>query len=235
MGGDKYVCTLSPELLQRAKDEINEDPDRREADIEHIRDWLRHQPHINARMDDWTILRFLRGCKFSLERTKEKLDMFYTCKSLCPEWYKNRDPQDKKLRSILELGIMLPLPGHDQLGRKVLFGRWGIYDPKMVSMDELIKTTSMFIDVMLDEDELSSITGYVMLGDCTGLTVSHAIGFTPSHAKKSLVMWQVCVLPMGRLGEEREREGEGEASGLRFISLMYRDSHHDSFPRPQRR
>lgn len=98
---------------------------------------------------------------------------------------------------------MLPLPGHDQLGRKVLFGRWGIYDPKMVSMDELIKTTSMFIDVMLDEDELSSITGIVMLGDCTGLTVSHAVAFTPSHAKKSLVMWQVCVLPMGRVGEER--------------------------------
>lgn len=55
-------------------------------------------------LDDWTILRFLRGCKFSLERTKEKLDMFYTCKTLCPEWYKNRDPQDKKLREILELG-----------------------------------------------------------------------------------------------------------------------------------
>lgn len=52
MGGDKYVCTLSPELLQRAKDELNEDPDRREADIEHIRDWLRHQPHINARMGE---------------------------------------------------------------------------------------------------------------------------------------------------------------------------------------
>lgn len=88
------------------------------------------------------------------------------------------------------------------MGHKVLFARWGIYDPKMVSMDELIKTTSMFIDVMLDEDEQSSIKGIVMLGDCTGLTFSHAVGFTPSHAKKSMVMWQVCVLPMSGLGEE---------------------------------
>ncbi|KAG0725935.1 Retinol-binding protein pinta [Chionoecetes opilio] len=282
MGGE-YVCTLSPELLQRAKDEINEDPERRAADIEHIRDWLKHQPHINARMDDWTILRFLRGCKFSLERTKEKMDMFYTCKALCPEWYKNRDPQDKKLRSILELGTFLPLPGHDPegrkviiirtavhdpkdhsmdevfkathlisdimldedeplsitgvvqlldmegvtaahamqmtpavvkkamtiwqhklarssvvlplpgydvLGRKVLLCRWGIYAPNEVSMDELIKTTSMTMDVMQDEDEQSNLVGINMLGDCTGLTVSHAIAFTPSHAKKCMVMWQ---------------------------------------------
>lgn len=104
--------------------------------------------------------------------------------------------------------ILLPLPGYDRLGRKILLGRWGIYDPKMVSMDELIKTTSMFLDVMLDEDEQSSISGYIMMGDCTGLTISHAIAFTPSHGKKSMVMWQVCVLPTRRLGEEtgvRER------------------------------
>ncbi|KAK8375026.1 hypothetical protein O3P69_017775 [Scylla paramamosain] len=189
MGGE-YVCTLSPELVQRAKDEINEVPERRAADIEHIRDWLKHQPHINARMDDWTILRFLRGCKFSLERTKEKLDMFYTCKTLCPEWYKNRDPQDKKMRAILELGVVLPLQGYDPMGRKVLFCRWGIFDPKEVTMDELIKSTSMIMDVLMDEDEQTSLVGINMLGDCTGLTFSHAIAFTPAHAKKSMVMWQ---------------------------------------------
>ena len=50
------MCTLSPELLQRAKDEINEDPERRAADIEHIRDWLKHQPHIKARMGEYISL-----------------------------------------------------------------------------------------------------------------------------------------------------------------------------------
>ncbi|XP_050697219.1 alpha-tocopherol transfer protein-like isoform X7 [Eriocheir sinensis] len=190
MGGDKYVCTLSPELLQRAKDEINEDPDRREADIEHIRDWLRHQPHINARMDDWTILRFLRGCKFSLERTKEKLDMFYTCKSLCPEWYKNRDPQDKKLRSILELGILLPLTGYDYMGRRVMLGRLGHYNPSKNSANMLFKALSMVTDCMLEEDEQASVTGYVAIGDNADMSLSHVYIFTPSIAKKAMVLWQ---------------------------------------------
>ncbi|XP_050697147.1 retinol-binding protein pinta-like isoform X1 [Eriocheir sinensis] len=190
MGGDKYVCTLSPELLQRAKDEINEDPDRREADIEHIRDWLRHQPHINARMDDWTILRFLRGCKFSLERTKEKLDMFYTCKSLCPEWYKNRDPQDKKLRSILELGTFLPLPGYDHDGRRVVIILAGGHDPKLHSMDEVFKATHLISDIMIDEDEQLSITGVVQILDLKGVTAAHALQMSPPLVKKAMTIWQ---------------------------------------------
>ncbi|XP_042230146.1 alpha-tocopherol transfer protein-like isoform X6 [Homarus americanus] len=186
----EYVCTLSEELQKRAKEEINEDPERRAEDIQHIRDWLKHQPHIKARTDDWTILRFLRGCKFSLQRTKEKLDMFYTCKSLCPEWYKNRDPQDKKMRAILELGVLLPLPGYDHLGRKVVFGRWGIYDPNDVSMDALIKALSVIFDLLMDEDEQACITGVVLTGDCTGLTLQHALAFTPGHARKCLYFWQ---------------------------------------------
>ncbi|XP_050697202.1 alpha-tocopherol transfer protein-like isoform X5 [Eriocheir sinensis] len=190
MGGDKYVCTLSPELLQRAKDEINEDPDRREADIEHIRDWLRHQPHINARMDDWTILRFLRGCKFSLERTKEKLDMFYTCKSLCPEWYKNRDPQDKKLRSILELGIVLPLPGFDQNGRRVMMSRPGLLDLSYATMDDLTKAAIMLFDVYQEEDEAHTVTGMVMVEDLKDISISYIAAMTPVTMKKAMTLFQ---------------------------------------------
>lgn len=87
---------------------------------------------------------------------------------------------------------MVPLPGYDQLGRKVLFGRWGINDPKAVSMDEMIQATSMLIDVLLEEDEQSSVTGIVMLDDCASATISHALAFTPSHARRAFVLWQVC-------------------------------------------
>ena len=30
---------------------------------------------------------FLRGCKFSLERSKEKLDNFHLVKGALPEWF----------------------------------------------------------------------------------------------------------------------------------------------------
>ena len=55
-------------------------------------------------LDEDVILHFLRGCKFSLERTKEKIDMFYTCKGACPEWFGNMDPKDPVMEDMLTRG-----------------------------------------------------------------------------------------------------------------------------------
>ncbi|XP_069978324.1 alpha-tocopherol transfer protein-like isoform X2 [Penaeus vannamei] len=189
MGGE-YVCTLSEELIQRAKDELGEDPARRAQDIEHIRDWLKHQPHIRARTDDWTILRFLRGCKFSLEKTKEKLDMFYTCKSLCPEWYTNRDPQDKKMREILEMGTVLPLPRKSDLDPFYLIARPGHRDPTSTTVDDLSKVIQLSLQIIQEEDEPLSITGTVLIIDVGGLTFQHAAQMTPPFVKKALTILQ---------------------------------------------
>ena len=59
----QYVCTLSPELQKQAKDELNEDPARRQQDIETIRKWLKKQPHINARMGKSTTTIFC-DCRY---------------------------------------------------------------------------------------------------------------------------------------------------------------------------
>ncbi|XP_071526879.1 alpha-tocopherol transfer protein-like isoform X14 [Panulirus ornatus] len=190
MGGGEYVCTLSEELQQRAKEEINEDPERRAQDIEHIRDWLKHQPHIKARTDDWTILRFLRGCKFSLERTKEKLDMYYTCKTLCPEWYKNRDPQDKKLRSILELGALLPLNGSSVRGARTVLARMGLPQAVVYNMDELTQGSQLMLELLMEEDEAVSITGIEIIIDIEGMTFTHVAQMTPVFIKKAMTMLQ---------------------------------------------
>lgn len=41
--------TLSPELTKKAKDEVNEDPQRIEKDLQTIKEWIAKQPHLNAR------------------------------------------------------------------------------------------------------------------------------------------------------------------------------------------
>lgn len=43
------VRPLSEELQKVALKELNEDPSRIEADIEHIRNWLKKQPHLISR------------------------------------------------------------------------------------------------------------------------------------------------------------------------------------------
>jgi len=54
--------------------------------------------------DDQFLMTFLRGCKYSIERVKEKLDMFYTLRSAIPELMVDRDPFNQTTAAIIRLG-----------------------------------------------------------------------------------------------------------------------------------
>lgn len=43
------IRPLPQELIEKAKIEINEDPNRVHEDIQYIKDWLKKQPHLKAR------------------------------------------------------------------------------------------------------------------------------------------------------------------------------------------
>jgi hypothetical protein len=44
---------------------------------------------------------FLRGCKFSLEKTKRKLDMYFTMRAAVPEFFNDRDVTIPEIKEIL--------------------------------------------------------------------------------------------------------------------------------------
>jgi hypothetical protein len=98
------IRPLSDLLAKKAADELNEVPDRVPNDLAAIKQWLEKSPHINARTDDQFLMIFLRGCKYSLEKVKEKLDMYYTVRTALPQIMGKRDPLDAKVQSLVKLG-----------------------------------------------------------------------------------------------------------------------------------
>ena len=96
--------TLHNELAKVAIDEINEVPNRIESDLESLKSWLKHTPHLKTRTDDQFLLAFLRGCKYSLEKTKHKLDLFYSVRQNTPEVIRNRDPNNQYLMGMIRQG-----------------------------------------------------------------------------------------------------------------------------------
>ncbi|XP_067014812.2 retinol-binding protein pinta isoform X2 [Anabrus simplex] len=181
---------LSPELQEIARKEIGEEPHRTVVDLEHIKEWLKKQPHITARLDDQFLLAFLRGCKFSLERTKEKLDCFYTMRTAIPEYFACRDPLQSEMQEMLKLGVLLPLPEPDKLGRRVLLQRMGRYDPSRLNAMHMFKLTLLLADIMMIEDDISMINGSVFLMDMDGVTLSHAMQLQPTLIKKTMMCFQ---------------------------------------------
>ncbi len=46
----------------------------------------------------------LRGCKFSLERAKKKIEAWHTYRTLCPEIFDNWDVETPQNKDLINLG-----------------------------------------------------------------------------------------------------------------------------------
>ncbi|XP_034652715.1 alpha-tocopherol transfer protein-like isoform X2 [Drosophila subobscura] len=188
MPDPKSIRRLSPELATKAQKELGEVPDRIEEDIETLRTWISKQPHLTARQDSQFLVAFLRGCKYSLEKTKLKLDNFYAMRGAVPELYKNRFVGEKQL-GILETGCLLRLPQPLQPdGPRIHISRYGLYDSKKYSIAEVVQVSTMMGEIQIREDDNAMISGFVEIIDMKGVGAGHIFQFDAVLVKKLAVL-----------------------------------------------
>jgi len=183
---------LSPEeLVTEAKKEVGEDETRLQEDLQALRSWLKKSPHLKeARQDDAKLLQFLRGCKFSLERTKEKLDLYNSCRASLPDWFEPWDPSAPIFQKIINFRHFLPLPGYDCHGRQVILLRPGKLDPSKTSLEEVAMCTLAFLELVNEGNAQAQVKGTVMLNDLQGAGPQHALMMNPVSAKKMVMLLQ---------------------------------------------
>jgi CRAL/TRIO domain len=185
------VRKLTPALQKIATDELNEDPDRIEKDLEDFRNWIKKSPHIIARDDDQFLVNFLRGCKYSMERVKQKFDLYHTMKTHVPELTRNRDPLNEKILEAIRLGVGIPLPNLEKEdGPRYFLVRPGCYDPSKYTIEDIIKVSTMVGEMMMQEDDNFVVTGQVGILDFSGVTMASFLQFNPTFIKKMSMVQQ---------------------------------------------
>lgn len=185
------IRPLDPALQKKAIDELNEDPERIQKDLDTLREWIKKSPHIKSRDDDQFLVTFLRGCKYSLERVKQKFDLYHTLKTHVPELTRNRDPMDDKVLNAIRQGVGLPLPNLESPdGPRYFLIRPGCYDAGKFNIEDLIKVSTMVNDLMMQEDDNYIIAGQIGILDFTGVSLSHFLQFSPTFIKKMTMLQQ---------------------------------------------
>ncbi|KAF7281596.1 alpha-tocopherol transfer protein-like [Rhynchophorus ferrugineus] len=179
----------SPELQIHIREALNENVSTRESDLQHIKEWLLKQPHLPDTWDEERLMTFLRGCKFSLEKTKRKLDMYFTMRTACPEFFFNRDITSPELQKIAKLGTVPPLPGLTPDGKRVVVLRGKDKDVDTPPLEDIAKLVLMIGDVRLAAEEVG-VAGDVYILDASVATATHFSKVSPSMAKKFLVCVQ---------------------------------------------
>ena len=196
------------ELAKLAQEQVNEDPDRIADDIQMVKEWLEKQPHLqnickgkyskskifiasfqkDYYLDDQWIQFFLRGCKYSLERTKEKLDFFNSVRSALPDWFGQWDQNIDSVLDIVKAGGFILLNGYDKKGRRVFVFNLQDIDPvKFSNTYDLINIFYlMILEILMDSLDQCSVTGLVSGFMIEGITMAQvALYSNPVTVKKS--------------------------------------------------
>ncbi|XP_037955090.1 alpha-tocopherol transfer protein-like [Teleopsis dalmanni] len=166
-----------------------ENPAEIERDIKLIREWLNTQPHLPKDMDDERLATFLRGCKFSLEKVKKKLDMYYTMRNAVPEFFANRDVNREELSMVFDYVHCPTLPGLTSNGRRITFIRAIDCDFQPSQIPDAMKVALMIGDVRLAEESVG-IAGDIFVLDAAVATAAHFAKFSPTIVKKFLIAVQ---------------------------------------------
>ena len=81
--------------------------------------------------------------------------------------------------------------GYDKHGRKVLLMRGSETDPNKHTILDQFKFNYMVNEMMIDQLDQSSVTGFVGVQELSGMTLAHMKTFTPAIGKKAMTIWQV--------------------------------------------
>ncbi|KAF5287372.1 hypothetical protein FQA39_LY15910 [Lamprigera yunnana] len=178
---------ISAELQARAIKEINEIPNRIEEDVRQIREWLSKEQHLQVQFDDDQILGFLRGCKYSLQKTKDKIDFYFTARTLAPKFFHIRDPFAPEIQEIIDAGIILPLPKpDDKYGARIILWNFCNTNPDSMPYINLVTVFMMMLDIIVKEDDDATISGITIWADATNCSVKYIFQMTPTIVKKAL-------------------------------------------------
>ena len=170
------ISSISGETLERARRELNEQPEKRAEAIQELRErieqWERSPPPEEAgltfaRKDESFLLRFLRARKFDLDRALQLYVNFYKYRQKYADHL--TDYNAKSLEHILKSGTMRVLDKRLQNGAKVICLFPNCWDYENVPFGENFKTVMLIMDKLI-EDEETQVNGIAIFNNLEGVS-----------------------------------------------------------------
>ncbi|XP_075227754.1 alpha-tocopherol transfer protein-like [Lycorma delicatula] len=170
-----------PEVIKKLEEDIGMTEESLKEDIKTLKEWMVKQPHLPNIDDEKVLKRFLYYCKNSLEKTKMKLDNYYSVRGSSPEYFNNRDPLDPELvesiNTMFFCGLPKLTPEHDRVCIFKIFDTdVSKYNPTL-----LFKSGLMALDCHVSEERCRS---HILIYDMQGGSIGHVASLTIPIIKK---------------------------------------------------
>ncbi|KAG5886257.1 hypothetical protein JTB14_020820 [Gonioctena quinquepunctata] len=174
-----------PSILKKALIVNKKTEENLKDDIRILRKWFEDQPHLPETPSDQMITGFILFNKFNKEKVKEKLDMYYTMRSLYPELFEDKHPLLPNMQENMERVYYVPLPKATVDGYRVIIFRIPDGNTKTYNIYDFFAHTYNVTEVRLHEDYP---LGDVLVYDLKNVKFGHLIQTTPSILKSFAII-----------------------------------------------
>ncbi|CAL8324591.1 unnamed protein product [Boreogadus saida] len=177
---------LSPETTEKARLELNENPDMLHQDIQQVRDMIVTRPDIGfLRTDDDFILRFLRARKFDQAETFRLLAQYFQFRQQNLDMFQSFKVDDPGIKRALMDGFPGVLETPDQQGRKILILFASNWDQGRNSFTDILRAILLSLEVLIENPELQ-INGFILIIDWSNFSFKQASKLTPNILKLAI-------------------------------------------------
>uniref|UniRef100_A0A667ZKW3 Clavesin-1 n=1 Tax=Myripristis murdjan TaxID=586833 RepID=A0A667ZKW3_9TELE len=177
---------LSSETTEKARLELNENPDTLHQDIQQVRDMIVTRPDIGfLRTDDDFILRFLRARKFDQTETFRLLAQYFQFRQQNLDMFQSFKVDDPGIKRALMDGFPGVLETPDQHGRKILILFASNWDQSRNSFTDILRAILLSLEVLIENPELQ-INGFILIIDWSNFSFKQASKLTPNILKLAI-------------------------------------------------
>ncbi|KAJ8916014.1 hypothetical protein NQ315_010882 [Exocentrus adspersus] len=157
------------------------DPSLKPADVKSLQDWAHLQPHL-PKITELQAVLFLQSCYYSNEMAKTSIDNYFTVKTMCPDIFGNRNPDNSQLHTAVNIMVISVLPKQTPDEYSVIFIKLINSDPDLYNYPLQIRCFDMLTLLTLHREGPKK--GMIILVDMKGIVFGHLLKLSVVVMKK---------------------------------------------------
>jgi len=162
---------LNEAWIERAKLELNEDPDKLDSELRDLRHFLESSDNFkHLPRDDIFLIKFLRANSHDMPQVEEMISRYCTARLNFKQNFERSLPSSSK--DIFLHQIQTVLLHRDKQARRVFIFRVGKWNPTLVSREEVFSANYLCLELMAQEQK-TQVSGIIAVVDMAGMSCCH--------------------------------------------------------------